>query len=172
MRGEALNCLAQGHRILHPSSGRRPNVALADVEVDARLLPRALYRYLPCLNYDEGDTLRVLGVVSLRALPDDAELFLDYWDVFVWRAAAVPAWMSLTPPDERWFLAKRRCAEALAPIHYAAKHAYAPQLILSRRDLGRIAEQGLAELLPAHLRPARLAPAGAVSLNSSSSDCA
>lgn len=158
MRGEALNFLAQGHRVLHPAAGVRPNVMLVDVEVAAGLLPRAFYRYLPCLSYDEDDTLRVLGLLTLEALPDDAELFLDYWDVFVWRTAEVPAWMSLTPPEGRWFLKKARWEEGLSPLHRAAKHSFAPQLIVNRENVAQLVEAGLAELLPAHLRPAARPP--------------
>lgn len=156
MRGEALNFLAQGHRVLHPAAGTRPNVMLVDVEVAAELLPRAFYRYLPCLSYDEDKTLRVLGLVTLEALPDDSELFLDYWDVFVWKTAEVPAWMSLTPPEQRWFVTKARWEEGLSPLHHAAKHSFVPQLIVNRENLAQLAKEELAELLPAHLRPAAL----------------
>ena len=158
MRGEVVNLLAQAHRILHPDASARPNVMLVDIEIDGRLLPTALYRYLPCLNYDDDRTLRVLGAVSLYDLPDDSELFLDYWDVFVWKTAAIPKWMVMTPAEERWFLSKSGWEEGLAPLHFAAKNAYAPQLIVNRLNAAKLLEEGLSGLLPPHVANQTLNP--------------
>ena len=58
---------------------------LFDIKIDTQIYTQSFFDYLPCwniLNKQSTPYGHVLGVISLRDIYDDEELFLDYWDIF------------------------------------------------------------------------------------------
>lgn len=99
------------------------------------MMPSSFYRYLPCANYEERDCLRVLGVVSTEELADDSELFVDYFDVFVFDSSKVPEWLSLTLPETNPLLLKDKLERKLPLFGEMMRYSTMPDKILNRFDL-------------------------------------
>ena len=70
--------------INHPPEGKSANVTIVDIPVISNQIPKSWYNLIPNWNLtqDKNTELFVSGIMTLKEVQDDEELFLDYYDVF------------------------------------------------------------------------------------------
>lgn len=146
--GSLLNFLAQGHRILHPPPGVSPNVYFYDMEVEAAVLPRRFFRYLPCLSYQLSPLLRLLAVVTAKELHDDQELFVNYWDVLAVQKELAPDWMGQPPLPADPFLVKKHYNYNNAVLRIFAHNSPVSPQLFTRVDIEQVLARKIDELIP------------------------
>lgn len=135
IHGESLNFLAQGHRILHPTLSRRPNVLFVDIEIERRFFPSSYHRYIPNASFDPCKNIPLLGVVTSQELSDDSELFADFMDLFVVDKRKIPDWLTETLPEENLLLMKKDHERKLPFITSLIKSSSIPTSVIEKIEI-------------------------------------
>ena len=135
VHGESLNFFAQGHRILHPTLSRKPNVLFVDIEIERRFLPSSYHRYIPNASFDPCENIPLLGVVTSQELSDDSELFADFMDLFVVDKKKIPDWLTETLPEENLLLMKKDHERKLPFITNLIKTSSIPKSVIEKIEI-------------------------------------
>jgi hypothetical protein len=155
-QGRALNFLAVGDTVKHPPPNTPPNVAFVDISIQKDFLPRSYTRYLPNVNLDKNDQLNVLGMVTLRDIEDNEELFVDYWDVYLYDKEKAPDWLVVPPPALNHYYTKKHYEHKIPLLLELAKQSFLPEAVLSRHDLQAMIDTKIEQLLLPAMRSEKI----------------
>lgn len=150
--GRAVNFLGVGDKIKHPPKDTPPNVAFVDIAVPKTFFPQTYARYLPNANLDKNEQLNVMGIVTLKDLYDDEELFVDYWDVYLYDKQQIPDWLVVPPPALDHFCVKKDYEHKIPLILEIAKQSFLPEAVLTRHDLQQMLDTKIEKLLLPSMR--------------------
>jgi hypothetical protein len=150
--GKAVNFLGVGDTIKHPPKDVSPNVAFVDIAVPKTFFPQTYLRYIPNANLDKNEQVTVMGIVTLKDLYDDEELFVDYWDVFLFNKEQIPDWLVVPPPALNHFYVKKDYERKIPLLLEVGKQSFLPEAVLSRHDLQQMLDTKIEQLLLPSMR--------------------
>ena len=145
--GRAVNFLGVGDKIKHPPKDTPPNVAFVDIFASKTFFPQTFMRYIPNANLDKNEEVNVMGIVTLKDLYDDEELFVDYWDVYLYDKEKIPDWLVVPPPALDHFYVKKDYEKKIPLILEIAKQSFLPEAVLTRHDLQQMLDTKIEQLL-------------------------
>ena len=118
-----------------------------DFSVKRKYLPKSYYKYLPNVNYEDGETLNILGVFAVTDLDDDEELFVDYWNLYAFDVEKIPDWLCIPPDNLGKFFVKEKYENKFSLGVELTKQLYFPEVVINKFDLEMMIKSGIKELL-------------------------
>ena len=152
MAGNLVNFLALGNHIKHPPSNQSANVIFVDMCFEPKYLPGSFRRYLPNICYDFTENIDLMGVFTLVDIVDNTELFVDFWDLFVFEKDKVPDWLCIPPDNLGKFFVKRQYENQLSIATEMAKQMFVPEAVINKMDLDLIIKSEVRELLSPQMK--------------------
>lgn len=147
VRGGLVNFMALGDKIKHPPLGATANVMFADVQFDRKYLPSSFYRYIPNAHYELQEKINVLLIVTLVDIPDNTELYVDFWNVYSYDKDKIPDWLNIPQDVLGKYFVKREYQNSVTPLMEIAKQMLLPEAIFNKMDLNLIIKSEIKELL-------------------------
>ena len=140
IKGENLNFLAQGHKINHPGVLEEINTIFVDIEIPLNFFPKSYFNYIPNFNEDiiENDCYHCLGIVSIKDIGDNEELFVDFLEIFDLDKNNVPDWIIKKENKLGKFYLKKSL-ESFTPFYvkYVDK-VFGDEEILEQKNIDKI----------------------------------
>lgn len=81
----------------HPPQDKSANVTLVDIPVNKNNIPKSWWDLLPVWNVmtNKLSNCYVCGIMTIKDVEDDEELYLDYYETFELEKNKQPDWLHL-----------------------------------------------------------------------------
>ena len=140
MKGEDLNFLAQGHKINHPGVLNEINTIFVDIEIPLNFFPKSYFNYIPNFNENiiENDFYHCMGILTIKDLEDNEELFLDYNEIFDLDKNNIPDWIcKIKNPLGKFYL--KKSLESFTPFYVKyVENFFEDKEILEKKNIDKI----------------------------------